>query len=150
VIYHSAKDKAEGDGYHLHDLAAEVSLTLKHLRPNIDLFDVIVVTGLSGILPAVPVAMRLKVPLAILRKPGDDSHQWGGEKFSGDGSRWVNGDVVRGNRALWIDDFSCGGGTRNRMRGAVTELGGRVVAEYLTRHQLFVPWTVGQPRGDYE
>lgn len=146
MIYHTAtKHSGPGESYSLHDLDAEARTACKNLKPHLDQFDVIAVTGLSGILPAVPVSLKMKVPVAILRKPGDDTHQCGGLFSEKAGAYWVNGKAVKGRRVLWLDDFTASGDTRKRIRAAVAEAGGQVVAEYMTRDKEFVPWVNGQP-----
>lgn len=138
MIYHTAKrDDWNSPVNNLDGLDAEVRITAKNLREHADTFDVIAVTGMSGVVPGVPVSMRIKKPLAILRKPNDGSHQHGGQRYSGDGSRWINGDVIRGKRVLWLDDFISSGKTRQRIEAAVAELGGKVTAEYITRYHSF-------------
>lgn len=128
MIYHNGNHDLDG-------LDREVRAATKHLRKHQDEFDVIVATGLSGVVPAVTVALRLKKPLAILRKPRDDTHQFGGVYG---GFLWVNGATLDGQRAVWIDDFVSMGETRARIREAVRSARGKVVGEYLTRDEEYM------------
>lgn len=66
------------------------------------LFDTIVVTGLSGTLIGLPVAIALDVNLAVARQiPGDHS------------SRMVEGRI--GERWVFLDDLICSGDTLTRV-----------------------------------
>lgn len=128
MIYHHNKQGRYGDSYALDDLETEARITVKNLKPHVNEFDSIVVTGMSGVIPGAVVSLRLKKPLVVLRKPGDDTHAF--ER------QWINRDAL-GSRSLWLDDFVSLGDTRNRVRGAVAEVGGLVVAEYLTRDREY-------------
>lgn len=126
MIYHKVDDKYPdldevGD---LSDLAPTVSIAAATLRPHKRKFDCIVVTGMSGVIVGVPLALRLRKPVCVLRKRKDGSHQSG---------LWINLDKLSG-RALWVDDFVDGGYTMERVEKAVEKLSGvEIVGRYLYR-----------------
>lgn len=134
MIYHthSGNRPSEdcGDPYTLDDLPLEVGKATCALAVHASHFDVIAVTGLSGVLPGVGVALHLGKPLAVLRKPGDDSHH---SAMNDEGDIWIGGDVLPGVRVLWLDDFTACGETKSRIVGAVARAGGTVVAQFLTQ-----------------
>lgn len=92
----------------LDDLGEAVDRTEKALREIADKFDFIAVRGCSGMLVGAPVALRLGKPIVVVRKPGENSHQWA--------SSVVNEKHAHG-RYVFVDDFIATGNTRD----AVTE-----------------------------
>jgi adenine/guanine phosphoribosyltransferase-like PRPP-binding protein len=125
VIYHDAKDPRRGqDPNNLDDLGLTVAKATAFLKPVRGEFDSIVVTGMSGVIVGAPVALRLRKPLVVLRKEGDDAH--------GAYRGWINQDRL-GERALFLDDFTYMGFTRNRVIERVEQQGAKVVATYLYR-----------------
>jgi len=112
MLYHS------GD-HDLHGLAETVTQAITDLRPFLDRFDSIVVTGMSGVVVGVPVALALDKPIAILRKESDDSHS----AFE----PWINVRAM-GKRALFLDDFVANGDTRRRVEKNAPA---RIVGDYL-------------------
>jgi adenine/guanine phosphoribosyltransferase-like PRPP-binding protein len=119
MIYHGKERNSLGD------LPAVVKRTVKDLKVALlaDDFDCIAVSGMSGVIVGVPVALALKVPCVIVRKQSDmdDSHA---------PSSILNQDNI-GERILFLDDFIGCGGTRARVVDRVQSVGVRVVAEYL-------------------
>lgn len=107
------------------DLGVAVREAAKALNPHRLDFDVLVATGMSGACVAFPLALRLRKPVAILRKPSDDCHQ-ARSRFA-----WIGDAHVQGGRALFVDDFMASGDTYERVREAVTTLGGQNVGTYL-------------------
>lgn len=93
----------------LDDLPATVREAVRHLKPVVSAFDSIVVTGMSGVIVGVPVALRLGKPVVIVRKPEDIHHNF---------ESIVNEHRV-GERWLWLDDFVGTGNTRQRVRKAL-------------------------------
>lgn len=102
----------------LDDLQATVDQTVMNLRLHADEFDFIAVRGCSGMLVGAPVSLALSKPLVVVRKPGENAHQWSGTV--------VNADRAQG-RYVFLDDLVSSGMTR----GAVLEaLADRPGAEY--------------------
>lgn len=114
------------DAYSLHDLSDTVRRTARDLRPYRHEFDCIVVVGMSGVTVGVPVSLMLKVPVVILRKSDDDSHQ--GSQYGGVINRYALGE-----RALFVDDFSSTGDTERGVMERVASAGSTVVATYWYR-----------------
>lgn len=79
-------------------------------------FDSIILTGMSGVLVGIPVALRLKVPAVVLRKDSDNCHTSG---------KWIGAEHL-GVRCLFLDDFTSAGGTLRRVR--------RMVGQYTDGH----------------
>ena len=128
MIYHSNRE-ADGSYYNsLEDLPLTVRQATEDLRPHRKDFDSVVVTGVSGLVVGAPVALRLRKPLVIIRKKGDDSHSGKHENIK-----------HIGKRALFLDDFVSGGHTELRVRDAVAAHGdgARVAAHYLYRDRLY-------------
>lgn len=126
MIYHDNTDEPwRGiDAHSLNGLEYDVRKTTKNLREYLDEFDSIVVTGMSGVVVGVPVSMRLRKPLVILRKPNDNSHH-GRDKF-------INRAKL-GDQSLFLDDFVSSAKTRSHVVKKVEAEGGQVVAQYTYR-----------------
>ena len=89
---------------HFDDLGESVTRTEQALTRYRDRFDVIVVSGVSGIVVGAPVALALGIPLIVVRKDEDkNAHHLGGEIIN------VR-DLMR-QRYLIVDDFVCSGRT---------------------------------------
>jgi adenine/guanine phosphoribosyltransferase-like PRPP-binding protein len=134
MIYHGKERNS------LADLPAVVKRTVKTLKAALltEDFDCIGVSGMSGVVVGVPVALALKVPCVIVRKQSDmdDSHA----TYS-----ILNRDNI-GKRILFLDDFVGCGGTRARVVEKVQGVSGvRVVAEYLYKDEEYNP----APRGGF-
>lgn len=132
MIYHVHRAVEGEDRYsynHLDDLAPTVRDAVDALRPHRSEFDSIIVTGLSGVIVGTPVAMRLRKPLVVFRKAGEDAHS----------STPVNHKRL-GTRALFLDDFISDGGTYRRVEDALvkTDRGATIVAKYLYRDNDYV------------
>lgn len=110
----------------LDDLAEKVRATTEALKPHRKQWDSIAVRGMSGALVGAPVSLRLRLPLVVIRKPGENAHS---------SSTVVNARNV-GKRVLFLDDFVGTGATRTAVRQAVENLGGSLVAQYEYTH----PW----------
>lgn len=96
------------DGY-LDDIAKTVSVATERLRPFRKHFQVIAVSGMSGVLVGSPVAIRLRRELVVIRKPSDsDNHS---------SEDIINGQAVKVSTPyLFLDDFISLGSTFNRVR----------------------------------
>lgn len=146
MIYH-AVDQNQYDRFsaNLDDLGVTVAQAVRDLAPRAADFEGIVATGMSGVLVASPVAIQLRKPLVVLRKKGDDTHQFGagrGQAFidrHGDmrETKWLGLEHASRKKLLWLDDFIAGGGTRVNVIRAVRAQGGEVVAEYLYRDRHY-------------
>lgn len=121
MIYH----RNSGDGYvpNLDGLQDEIDTAVHMLKDAT--FDGIVVRGMSGVVPGVPVALALGKPLAILRKPDEDRHAH---------EAWINESKITPDSTwLFLDDFVSGGSTREAVVSAIASKGARVVSQYMTR-----------------
>jgi len=105
----------KGKSYDLSDLAACVNYTVRELEKHQDEFDCIVVRGMSGALIGSPVAIKLKVPLIVVRKPRDSHHN------GGDSQKLLGGGGL-GKKPLFLDDFISSGSTRRQVAEAVGKL----------------------------
>lgn len=93
-----------GDAGLFSDLGKCVTQTEQALTEFHDRFDVIVASGVSGIVVASPVCLELDIPLVIVRKKEDhNGHHLGGEI--------LNAKALDGKRYLILDDFVCSGRT---------------------------------------
>lgn len=111
MIYH-------GSNHSFDDLERNVRRTTRLLRPHLDKFDSIVVTGVSGLVVGPAAALRLKKPLVVVRKPDDSSTH---------SARKVEGHMRLGKRALFVDDFVSSGETQRRVEDVIERHGARVV-----------------------
>jgi len=91
-------------------------------------FNMIAVQGVSGMAVGFPLAVKLGIPIVVVRKPGEDSHS---------GNDAITGEPVKGKRCLFVDDFVSMGHTRARVRRAVEQGGGKLTAEYMSRDDAF-------------
>lgn len=126
------------------DLEKVARRTTADLRPFADRFDAVVACGLSGVVVAVPVAMRLKKPLVIVRKADDvNGHHRGGEIIGGKCLSAPMKDV----RWLLIDDFISSGATENYVRHRIRHLDPWAVhaGTYLYSHPGALGWTSDRP-----
>ena len=106
MIYHG---KGENK---LDDLNETVDNAVVLLRRRKQRFDSIVVRGMSGVIVGSPVALRLKVPLVVVRKPDEGSH-------AGD-DRIINVKNI-GERWVFLDDFVSTGRTRLACETAIID-----------------------------
>lgn len=104
----------------LSDMALVATYTTKALRERAEEFDSIAVRGMSGALIGAIVSVRLKKPLVIVRKPGENPH---GSEYA------VNGANV-GKRVLFLDDFVSTGRTKRAVIEAIEKLGAEIVLQY--------------------
>lgn len=104
----------------LSDMAVVATRTTKALRERREEFDSIAVRGMSGALIGSIVSVRLKKPLVVVRKPGEEAH--------GSGLAVNAGNV--GKRVLFLDDFVSTGRTKRAVIEVIEKLGGEVVLEY--------------------
>lgn len=100
-----------GHQYHLDDLATTVAIATDNLLAHLSEFDFIVVTGVSGTIVGAPVAIALCVPLVVIRKKDDTSH---------DSQDVVNYGQAIG-RYLFLDDFVSAGTTLNYVRDRLAQ-----------------------------
>jgi adenine/guanine phosphoribosyltransferase-like PRPP-binding protein len=133
VIYDSKRADGTRDfeAFSLDGLHDTVERTAADLWKHRNEFDSIVCIGMSGVVVATPVALKLNKPVVILRKPEDDSHQ--GLSKGG----IINSDAL-GSRALLVDDFSSSGDTERGVIERVGKLGAKVVATYWYRDSEIV------------
>lgn len=130
MIYHSVRTPDDGLDEGLvsgsfRDLRAAVleAIRLCEKGARLKTFDVIVVTGISGQAVGFPLALALGKEIAVLRKDDDTScHGSPGELIGGR-------KTVKGKKCLFVDDFVSMGRTRTRVREAVEQYGGRLVAQ---------------------
>ncbi len=120
MIYHEGQDDLAG-------IEDAVRITVRNLKTMLEAFDSIVVTGMSGVVVGIPVGLRLKKPVVIVRKPSEYCHA-------------ARGSIINrhalGKRVLFLGDFVSGGETRSYVESMVRSLGAKVIAEYLYRdHQ---------------
>jgi orotate phosphoribosyltransferase len=97
VIYHGLNE--------FEDLPRTVDRAERALRPHAGRFDSIAVSGVSGLCVGAPVALRLGVPLVVVRKISDACHD----------DRLVIGADHLGHRWLFVDDFVSQGATRRHV-----------------------------------
>lgn len=125
MIYHDGSSD-------FHGLERVVRQTTADLREIRDEFDAIIVTGVSGLVVGSPVALRLRKPLLVLRKPSTE------EESHGYGNELLNWAAVRGTerRVVFLDDFISMGDTFHRCVDAVENIRtkGQLVAEYTYKH----------------
>lgn len=74
-------------------------------------FDAIAVRGVSGLSVGFPVSYITKIPLLVVRKPGDSAHT----------TYEVEGPATEVKRYIMLDDFICTGDTVRCMHDAITE-----------------------------
>lgn len=114
----------------LDDLAEDVQRAVACLLTRKTQFDGLVVQGMSGVIPGVPVSLATGLPLVVIRKDGDSTHD----------DRHINFHLVEpGTRWVFLDDFIASGNTRERVVEAIQEGGGEVVAQYMCREEEFSP-----------
>ena len=124
MIYHSNNFAPSLVG--LADEVQEATAIL--LTRPVDEFDGIVVQGMSGVIPAVPVSLALNKPLVVIRKSTDKCHD----------DRHINiNQVTPDSRWLFLDDFVSCGDTRARVQSAIRLAGGMVVAQYMCREAIY-------------
>lgn len=105
------------------------------LRPARDDFDVLVVTGISGVLFGSMLARSLKKDLAIVRKR-DDRSTHSGHTVEG----WI------GPRALFVDDLVASGDTRRwaveqyLVAADAYEVEAEFIGEYLFDTRDYLQW----------
>jgi adenine/guanine phosphoribosyltransferase-like PRPP-binding protein len=116
------------NGSHLDDLAEKVSKTVEALRRRRKHFDSIVVRGNSGVIVGSPVALRLRVPLVVVRKPGEGSHS----------SHKVINVGNLGDRWLFLDDFISTGRTLRACIEALESYDSRHACTY--QYDRPAPW----------
>lgn len=132
------------DNGQLGDLGATIDLAFEYLSHewHRSKFDAIVVRGISGLLVGPAVAVRLGVPLVVVRKPGDASHSTG-DNPPPERPATVHGIDRRASlRVLFLDDFISSGATYRAAKEAVErESEYRVVASYSYRDNKLVDRT---------
>lgn len=99
------------DDYSPENLAKSVALTQAALGGVKDLFDSIVVRGVSGLIVGSPVALALGKPVVIVRKPGVSSHA----------HTLVSNAWHVGGRYVIVDDFVSMGNTMRAIQDAIDE-----------------------------
>jgi phosphoribosylpyrophosphate synthetase len=130
MVYHGSRAPNYGDG-DFRDLEDEVLVAVRAFeRSGVGKNIVIVATGVSGMSLAFPLACKLGVDVAILRKPKEDSH--------GTPGRFV-GVSLKGRTCVFVDDFVSGGQTRQRVATAVRKDKGLLKWQYTSREEAFVP-----------
>lgn len=107
------------------DLAVTVDDAVRKLRPYLDRFDSIVVTGVSGIVVGSPVALALDKPLVVVRKENDGSH---GSHRGREGC--ILGLPDLGTKACFLDDLVASGKTRRFVQESILPEA-QVVMQYM-------------------
>jgi len=123
VIYH--RGNSSPTDYNLDGLDVEVARAYSDLKPHRDAFDGLVVRGMSGVIPGVPLSLRLNCQLLVVRKDTDDCHahdQLINRKYLVPGSRW-----------LFLDDFISSGSTLRRVADVIFGAQARLVGNYMTQ-----------------
>lgn len=123
---------------HFADLELVVRDAVKALRPYVDKFDSVVVTGVSGCVVGGPVALALKKPLVVVRKENDGSHS--------EHRGLVVGHLDLGTRACFVDDMVCSGSTRRKVQEAIGLHSARLVLQYLYAHGSAYDLLYGPPQ----
>lgn len=131
MIYGSLEENGSLD-----DLAPTVGKTIAALKAIRRQFDVLLVTGMSGVIVGVPAALDLDVPVVIVRKPSDDTHQYRGR--IGEHKTINGGKMHPGVRAVIVDDFGSSGSTQRRLMDVARAAGATVVATYWYHHDEIV------------
>lgn len=127
MIYHSVRTDEPTDEFisgSFRDLRAAVlhAVRLCETANRLKSFDLIAVTGISGQAVGFPLALALGKEIVVLRKADDSScHGIPGEL--------IGGRRCKGKRVLFVDDFVSMGRTRTRVREAVEQHGGKLVAQ---------------------
>lgn len=127
MVYHSTTLPTPEEGFVSGSFSDLREAVLKAVRlcetdDRLKKFDIIAVTGISGQAVGFPLALALGKEIVVLRKNDDRScHGEAGELI---GARRVNG-----KRVLFVDDFVSMGRTRTRVREAIEENGGKLVAQ---------------------
>lgn len=128
-----------GNSHSLEDLQDVVDETVVNMRKKKNLFDTIVVRGMSGVLVGAPVALRLKVPLVVVRKSNEKAH---------DSNGLINS-INFGDRWLFLDDFIDKGNTLKATKAAVTRnlmfnKKRHYVGAFLygDMHRMYGPWNL--------
>jgi len=127
MIYHSGGQDFQG-------LEHAVRKTCANLREQLDMFDSIIVQGISGQCVGFIVALRLKKPILVLRKAYEDCH----DVESSDSPPTLINKHAMGRRVLFLDDFVSNGRTYGRCAEAVKAHGGLLVGIYEYRHHTLV------------
>lgn len=118
----------------LTDLKMVVHGTSVAVRRRKKRYDTIVVRGLSGALVGAPVALAVDLPLAVVRKPKDSSHNGGNHyHYFDEKIGYVVGEP--GERCLFLDDFSGCGDTELAVLKALP-LESRIVECYFYERSL--------------
>ena len=127
MIYHTHRHSPDpGDAYRsFKDLRAVVRDAEKELRPVIRRYAGIVVTGVSGMSVGFPLALRLRIPIIVVRRDDEDCHASG--HFANDA------DLVEGGRYLFLDDFTSGGRTYARVVSRLERAGAMIAGTYWYR-----------------
>jgi adenine/guanine phosphoribosyltransferase-like PRPP-binding protein len=115
-----------GSGRDYSSLPKVLRVATKELREHLDEFDALICTGISGLVVASPLSVRLKKPLMVLRKQGEDCHGNRLEPLIGYKEHLYP-------RILFVDDFVGCGDTRERCIDAVAKKSNRrakIVAQY--------------------
>lgn len=135
MIYNGERDN-ERDTFA--DLERVVRRVTRDLRPHLDKFDAIAVSGVSGDSVGFPVALRLRKPIVSVRKTGTDHHQW-----SNDVAGWRG--LPDNARVLFLDDFVVSGATKKRVRKALRDLkGGHELVGQYAYHAWVGPRVTGE------
>jgi adenine/guanine phosphoribosyltransferase-like PRPP-binding protein len=104
----------EGDGFMEYSLPRSLRRLEKTLVPVLHEFDVIVVSGLSGVIPGAIFAYMYDKQLVVIRKDDDITH----------GVRTEGGSYFEpGTPFVVVDDFMSSGATMRRIFEKVIELG---------------------------
>lgn len=109
MIYHEHKSGAMNT---FRDLEQEVAKAERVIRPHRRKFSCIVATGVSGMSLGFPLALRLGLPIVIVRKrehPDEATHS----------GLTLQGSRDLGDRPLWVDDFVSSGRTLRRVQRAL-------------------------------
>jgi hypothetical protein len=97
----------------LEDLQLYVDKTVKALKPHTDAFEFIACSGISGVVVAAPVGLKLHKPVVVVRKENDvNGHHQGGEVIT---AKKAHGPY------MIVDDFMSSGATLEYIKGKLSE-----------------------------
>lgn len=125
------------------DLEEIVSKAVDRLSTMSDKFDIIAVTGISGLMVGSPVSLALRKKLVVIRKNGENAHTSRHPGLS-------DPDTI-GHRWIFLDDFVSSGESRRRVRDAInrTHLTWSYIGTYSYENDIDAKLTQ-EDRNDYK
>ena len=130
MVYHGEKAIEYGRGSFC-DLDEHVLAAVRTFEKHPEILKqhpVLVGTGISGACLIFPLALKLGLDCAILRKEAESSHGEAGG---------FEGVLLKGRRCVFVDDFVSGGLTKARVERAVKRDRGTMRWQYTSREDSF-------------